>query len=140
MSVSLRQWVAGDFEIVASQREGRERWLAARPFPSMKFCEVSTLCRTKKTERPSTLSTRIAGNPQRSLAGMSQIVIDTNVASYLFNWHSLAATYAKVLRGPSWSCPSCLSRNYEWPPSRRPLQRLGEDPSRCSGCGNRQVL
>jgi hypothetical protein len=25
---------------------------------------------------------------------MSQIVVDTDVASYLFNWHSLAQNYA----------------------------------------------
>lgn len=30
---------------------------------------------------------------------MSQIVVDTDVASYLFNWHSLAQQYADVLRG-----------------------------------------
>lgn len=30
---------------------------------------------------------------------MSQIVVDTDVASYLFNWHSLAQDYANALRG-----------------------------------------
>ena len=30
---------------------------------------------------------------------MSQIVVDTDVASYLFNWHSLAQQYVDVLRG-----------------------------------------
>jgi tRNA(fMet)-specific endonuclease VapC len=30
---------------------------------------------------------------------MSQIVVDTDVASYIFNWHSLAQRYADVLRG-----------------------------------------
>ncbi len=30
---------------------------------------------------------------------MSQIVVDTDVASYIFNWHSLARHYADVLRG-----------------------------------------
>ena len=30
---------------------------------------------------------------------MSQIVVDTDVASYLFNWHSLAQGYANALRG-----------------------------------------
>jgi tRNA(fMet)-specific endonuclease VapC len=30
---------------------------------------------------------------------MSQIVVDTDVASYIFNWHSLAQQYADVLRG-----------------------------------------
>jgi len=30
---------------------------------------------------------------------MSQIVVDTDVASYLFNWHSLAQRYVDRLRG-----------------------------------------
>ena len=30
---------------------------------------------------------------------MSQIVVDTDVASYIFNWHSLAEQYANSLRG-----------------------------------------
>ena len=30
---------------------------------------------------------------------MSQIVVDTDVASYIFNWHSLAELYADALRG-----------------------------------------
>jgi predicted nucleic acid-binding protein len=30
---------------------------------------------------------------------MSQIVVDTDVASYLFNWHSLAQKYATALNG-----------------------------------------
>lgn len=30
---------------------------------------------------------------------MSQVVLDTDIASYLFNWHSLAQRYAAVLRG-----------------------------------------
>lgn len=30
---------------------------------------------------------------------MSQIVVDTDVASYLFHWHSLAQGYANALRG-----------------------------------------
>ena len=30
---------------------------------------------------------------------MSQIVVDTDVASYIFNWHSLAEQYANALRG-----------------------------------------
>ena len=30
---------------------------------------------------------------------MSQIVVDTDVASYLFNWHSLAQGYASALHG-----------------------------------------
>ena len=30
---------------------------------------------------------------------MSRIVVDTDVASYLFNWHSLAEAYADALRG-----------------------------------------
>ena len=30
---------------------------------------------------------------------MSRIVVDTDVASYIFNWHSLAQQYADVLRG-----------------------------------------
>ncbi|HWB86252.1 MAG TPA: PIN domain-containing protein [Bryobacteraceae bacterium] len=30
---------------------------------------------------------------------MSQIIVDTDVASYIFNWHSLAEQYAKALRG-----------------------------------------
>ena len=30
---------------------------------------------------------------------MSQIVVDTDVASYIFNWHSLAQKYADALRG-----------------------------------------
>jgi predicted nucleic acid-binding protein len=30
---------------------------------------------------------------------MSQIVVDSDVASYLFNWHSLAQQYADALRG-----------------------------------------
>src|ERR1035438_5389915 len=30
---------------------------------------------------------------------MSQIVVDTDVASYIFNWHSLAQRYADALRG-----------------------------------------
>jgi len=31
---------------------------------------------------------------------MSQIVVDTDVASYIFNWHSLAREYVGALRGP----------------------------------------
>ena len=30
---------------------------------------------------------------------MSQIVVDTDVASYIFNWHSLAQQYVDALRG-----------------------------------------
>jgi|SRR5579872_294364 len=30
---------------------------------------------------------------------MSRIVVDTDVASFLFNWHSLATEYANALRG-----------------------------------------
>src|ERR1035441_11115066 len=30
---------------------------------------------------------------------MSQIVVDTDVASYIFNWHSLAQQFADALRG-----------------------------------------
>ena len=30
---------------------------------------------------------------------MSRIVVDTDVASYIFNWHSLAQQYADALRG-----------------------------------------
>ena len=30
---------------------------------------------------------------------MSQIVVDTDVASYIFNWHSLAQRYSDALRG-----------------------------------------
>lgn len=30
---------------------------------------------------------------------MSQIVVDTDVASYIFNWHSLAERYANAIRG-----------------------------------------
>jgi tRNA(fMet)-specific endonuclease VapC len=30
---------------------------------------------------------------------MSQIVVDTDVASYIFNWHSLAQSYVDALRG-----------------------------------------
>ena len=30
---------------------------------------------------------------------MSQIVVDTDVASYIFNWHSLAQQYADALQG-----------------------------------------
>jgi tRNA(fMet)-specific endonuclease VapC len=30
---------------------------------------------------------------------MSQIVVDTDVASYIFNWHSLAQRYSNALRG-----------------------------------------
>jgi tRNA(fMet)-specific endonuclease VapC len=30
---------------------------------------------------------------------MSRIVVDTDVASYIFNWHSLARQYADALRG-----------------------------------------
>ena len=30
---------------------------------------------------------------------MNQIVVDTDVASYIFNWHSLAQQYADALRG-----------------------------------------
>jgi tRNA(fMet)-specific endonuclease VapC len=30
---------------------------------------------------------------------MSRIVVDTDVASYIFNWHSLAQHYADALRG-----------------------------------------
>jgi hypothetical protein len=29
---------------------------------------------------------------------MSQIVVDTDVASYIFNWHSSAKRYADALR------------------------------------------
>src|SRR5713101_5860331 len=30
---------------------------------------------------------------------MSQIVVDTDVASYIFNWHSMAPRYSDALRG-----------------------------------------
>jgi hypothetical protein len=30
---------------------------------------------------------------------MSQIVVDTDVASYIFNWHSSAPRYVDALRG-----------------------------------------
>jgi predicted nucleic acid-binding protein len=30
---------------------------------------------------------------------MSRIVVDTDVASYIFNWHSLAQHYTEALRG-----------------------------------------
>ena len=30
---------------------------------------------------------------------MSQIVVDTDVASYIFNWHTLAQRYVNALRG-----------------------------------------
>lgn len=30
---------------------------------------------------------------------MNQIVVDTDVASYIFNWHTLAERYANALRG-----------------------------------------
>ena len=30
---------------------------------------------------------------------MSQVVVDTNLASYIFNWHSLAQRYVDALRG-----------------------------------------
>ena len=30
---------------------------------------------------------------------MSRIVVDTDIASYIFNWHSLAPKYADALRG-----------------------------------------
>ncbi len=30
---------------------------------------------------------------------MSQIVVDTDVASYIFNWHTLAQQYVNALRG-----------------------------------------
>jgi tRNA(fMet)-specific endonuclease VapC len=30
---------------------------------------------------------------------MSRVVVDTDVASYIFNWHSLAQSYADALRG-----------------------------------------
>jgi tRNA(fMet)-specific endonuclease VapC len=30
---------------------------------------------------------------------MSQIVVDTDVASYIFNWHSLAESFVRALRG-----------------------------------------
>jgi predicted nucleic acid-binding protein len=30
---------------------------------------------------------------------MSQIVVDTDVASYIFNWHSSAQSYINALRG-----------------------------------------
>ena len=30
---------------------------------------------------------------------MSEIVVDTDVASYIFNWHTLAQRYSDVLRG-----------------------------------------
>ena len=30
---------------------------------------------------------------------MSHIVVDTDVASYIFNWHSLAGRYVTALRG-----------------------------------------
>jgi hypothetical protein len=43
---------------------------------------------------------------------MSQIVVDPDVASYIFNWHSLAEQYANALRGSelilSFMC-DCLS-------------------------------
>ena len=32
---------------------------------------------------------------------MSQIVIDTDVASYIFNWHSLAQQYVTRCEGPN---------------------------------------
>ena len=30
---------------------------------------------------------------------MNQIVVDTDVASYLFNWHTLAERYSGLLKG-----------------------------------------
>ena len=30
---------------------------------------------------------------------MSQIVVDTDVASYIFNWHTMAQQYVNALRG-----------------------------------------
>jgi len=33
------------------------------------------------------------------LGGMSQIVVDTDVASYIFKWHSSAVHYVNALRG-----------------------------------------
>lgn len=33
---------------------------------------------------------------------MNQVVVDTDVASYIFNWHPSAQRYVDVLRGSEW--------------------------------------
>ena len=33
---------------------------------------------------------------------MSQVVVDTDVASYIFNWHPSAERYLDTLRGSEW--------------------------------------
>ena len=33
---------------------------------------------------------------------MSQVVVDTDVASYIFNWHPSAERYLEALRGSEW--------------------------------------
>jgi hypothetical protein len=38
---------------------------------------------------------------------MSRIVVDTDVASYIFNWHSLAERYEMHCAVPNWFYPSC---------------------------------
>src|SRR6266542_570945 len=59
---------------------------------------------------------------------MSQIVVDTDVASYLFNWHSLAQDYANALRGSelvlsfmSVAEPRMGAMSAVWGPHRRLL-------------------
>ena len=44
---------------------------------------------------------------------MSQIVVDTDVASYILNWHTLAQQYVNALRG------SDLLLSAEWGGQRR---------------------
>src|SRR5215831_663784 len=58
---------------------------------------------------------------------MSQTVVDTDVASYIFNWHTLAQRYSDVLEGPNFS-RSCPLRNCEWVRSLRPGAAVGASP------------
>jgi hypothetical protein len=53
---------------------------------------------------------------------MSQIVVDTDVASYIFNWHSLAQRYSDALAALNWFCLSCSETSIE--PAEKGLRSL----------------
>jgi hypothetical protein len=78
---------------------------------------------------------------------MSQIVVDTDVASYLFNWHSLAGFNWHSLAGgtptpcadPSWVCRSCRSQNSGWA-RFQPVGAHADDFSLSSSCAASNCL
>jgi hypothetical protein len=62
---------------------------------------------------------------------MSQIVVDTDVASYIFNWHSSAQRWVDVLRGSEliFSFMSIAEM-------RRPITEPPRRLDRCDGAGD----